>query len=83
MDLQKGLEAMQKLADSLKQNKSVKKKVLQEQEQPWEKLSDEDWECFCYEVDCLYESELRKDKGYVKTYKEVEEEVWERWERKR
>lgn len=85
MDLEKGLQAMRELADSVKSDKEYSPKGLDTANicYPWDDLCDEDWESFLYECDFYYQCELRKDKGQVRNMNEIMRMVWDKWERKR
>ena len=88
MKFSKGLKAMKEFGESLKEkSKDRMDKTFRESasmiEYPWDNLSEENWRLFMDEVNDRWDKEQHKDKGKLKTHKEIMWEVWEagEWER--
>ena len=75
----KAFQEIQEQSDN--REKCVHNKVSKDRYLPWDYLNEEDWILFIEEVNFAWDSEQRKERN-MRSYSEVEMEVWERWQKK-
>ena len=62
-------------------NKNTSEQRSEQRSHPWDDLNEEDWTLFMEEVSDAWKCEQHKERN-MRSYSEVEMEVWGRWQKK-
>lgn len=76
----KAFQEIQEESDN-RERSIINKNTSEQRTVPWDDLNEEEWTLFMEEVSDAWECEQYKERN-MKSYSEVEMEVWERWQKK-
>lgn len=78
-DMEKMLQAFNEIQEeSDNRERKVSERSAQKRMNPWDSLNEEDWTLFMEEVSDAWECEQYKERN-MRSYSEIEVEVWNRW----